>query len=953
MHVTCRAVLTGVLAATFWLAGCGDDGDTIIIVGPPEQGDTDRSLDRKQSAPGVVLEILSVGGASGLDGDFRRGDRITVTFRLEKADGDPWFMNEMDIGRVHFAGPTFNYQRVIPEVDNLAERSSRNTDGSFRYTFQSDIPETYSPPYNDSPAFGVLDGELTGKPLQAGTYTLGLSFGWRYTVEGQAYLDLGEASRDVLLGGATTLRPRSITSQENCEVCHVDLRAHEGERGQYVQCLMCHTSGAEDGNDPAVAGGTPGVSIDSRVLTHKIHNAAHLPSVLGITVDADGAPDYGAAPRALQYADASGNLTDFSWVGFPVWPNRTLPREKNLGWSALNADQRRREDLLRKGVAACFVCHGDPDGDGPLEAPLDGELINAQPTRRGCGSCHDDIDWDLPYVNNGQTMPPQDNDGHCTGCHGFSGSPLAIIDGHLHPLNDPAVNIGLVITSLAVFEAGAHDGDGSFDVGEQMALRFDLTNDLGQPVDPATVVEVRVVVAGPTENQQLLLDAVLPAVTLSGPQPFLLPSVRRLEFVGDSTSALGDVFQTQDRPHLDGPGALTEVLVRSADGVVTSLAAGVAAGLNHVDVLDSSGFARDDVLVLDDGVPGREEYLRIQFVDDTRLWFSSPGNPSYKESTDLAHAVGATVTQVFLDTLAGGGVDYQLQAASGRITEVTEFGTGAAVLVSYTTHFVIPSVHGLPLNDSPGITEQHGEWSSKTLVPGTYSLALMARNTKITFFAGEINTYPIAAEAQRVEFQVQDAPVARPYDLIDSPAACNDCHQDLRFHAGEYRGYDSCLVCHGTAGAEDRPRYVAAGAPDSSGVEMNFRQLLHKIHRGLRLEADPGYFVVGEGGLSYPDNFEVSSFDTILFPVLPGHSAECVKCHGADNTAWMVPAGRDHPSEQDDPVRSWRAACMSCHDSAAALAHGDANTAQSGVESCVICHGPLEHEGVELVHRSR
>lgn len=134
---------------------------------------------------------------------------------------------------------------------------------------------------------------------------------------------------------------------------------------------------------------------------------------------------------------------------------------------------------------------------------------------------------------------------------------------------------------------------------------------------------------------------------------------------------------------------------------------------------------------------------------------------------------------------------------------------------------------------------------------------------------------------------------------------------------------------------------------------MNFRQLLHKIHRGMQLQRVPNFLVVGESTALYPDNFEVSSFENILFPVLPGRSAECVKCHGSENTAWMLPAGRDHSTEQDDPVRSWRAACMSCHDSVASLAHGDADTAPNGIESCAICHGPGESEGVERVHRSR
>jgi hypothetical protein len=59
-----------------------------------------------------------------------------------------------------------------------------------------------------------------------------------------------------------------VTDEANCNRCHVALEAHGGRRRDLTQCLMCHTAGAEDANDPAVLSGTPGVSIESRVLFH-------------------------------------------------------------------------------------------------------------------------------------------------------------------------------------------------------------------------------------------------------------------------------------------------------------------------------------------------------------------------------------------------------------------------------------------------------------------------------------------------------------------------------------------------------------------------------------------------------------------------------------------------------------------------------------------------------------
>src|SRR4029453_2331294 len=96
-----------------------------------------------------------------------------------------------------------------------------------------------------------------------------------------------------------------------------------------------------------------------------------------------------------------------------------------------------------------------------------------------------------------------------------------------------------------------------------------------------------------------------------------------------------------------------------------------------------------------------------------------------------------------------------------------------------------------------------------------------------------------------------------PYDLVSSGDNCSSCHQDVQAHGGGRRGFDTCILCHGTAGSEDRARYTAAHAPATTGVSIDFRSLLHKIHMGAELEHADDYEVVGFGSAAYPNNYGV------------------------------------------------------------------------------------------------
>jgi hypothetical protein len=854
---------------------------------------------------------------------------------------------------------------VIVEQSDVTARSETNSDGSYRYTFALALPGHYLAPYNDSPSFGELDGELAGKALLDGTYTVGLTFAWDYTVEGVGYRSSGETTADFLVGDSALLAPRAVTSNANCNRCHVDLRVHDGLHGDVKLCLLCHTSGAEDANIASVAGGTPGESVDSRVLFHKLHNGAHLPSVVGVDYDAQGMRRYTTPPRRYVTVDSAGGLHDYSNLRFPAWPNRSIPMPPAFGYAALTAAEKARDDMMHTGVTSCAACHGDPDAAGPIVAPEQGGVAYAQPTRRACNGCHDTVDYGITLRLNFMEMPPQADDSFCNTCHDGQTGALAEEKVHRHPLldtidlpHDPFVDTfatGLNITLLDFGEGPGGDADGTIDPGETIEVRFDVKDDAGVAIAASTLGAIRAVISGPTSNTNLVLDVDVPRARFTGPPPYTstLPERILLEFAGRSTAAAGETFATARAPHWNVTGALTRVRVRTGtSGVASSLSAAALAPQNFVDVSDATGFARDDYVVVDDGVSGLEEYLRVQFVEGQRLWFSSPASPDYAGGLRVGHAAGATVSVVTLaDKIIN--VDYARDVSAGTVTELTEFGDGNAVVVDYVTDFRMPARYPQAANGSPDVDETSGKWAGKSLVDGTYRLALSAWFNKPNFGLGGQHVYTISSPPVVRDFTVGSASALSPYAAIASGEACQACHQELFFHGGRFRGFDNCIVCHAASGAEDRARYAAANAPPTTGVTIDFRSLLHSIHRGSQLAHAGTFAAVDAGTAAYPDNYTTESFAHIAFPADPGRTEQCAKCHGSENTAWKTPAQRDHPTEQVSVSRPWKDACAACHDDASTAAHIATLTASSGAESCNVCHGVGALTSVELFHEAR
>jgi hypothetical protein len=395
-------------------------------------------------------------------------------------------------------------------------------------------------------------------------------------------------------------------------------------------------------------------------------------------------------------------------------------------------------------------------------------------------------------------------------------------------------------------------------------------------------------------------------------------------------------------------GALTSVQVRTGNaGGNSELASATAAPQNYVDVLTPRASPATPSSSWTTARPARSTPSSSSSTG-TACGSLSPYTTSYKAGLDKAHAAGAIVRGVTLVTKTS-GVDYTLNAATGTVSEVVDFGNGATVLASYWTDFVVPATYPLALNGSPDLGDASGKWSGKPLVDGTYTLGIWTSKSLTLNLFGETNSYRSTSDARNVDFLVGSATTIEPYDLIASGSSCFNCHQELAFHGFGRRGFESCVLCHGTSGAEDRPQYVAGNAPETPGLTISFRTMLHKIHMGKDLTDASTYDVVGFGSGSYPNNFGVSNFAELLFPALPGGVQNCNKCHG--NEAWHEPAPRAHPTDQDAPIRRWAVVCGACHDSTDAQAHIHVQTDALGNESCGVCHAPGRNEDVVRVHK--
>lgn len=171
---------------------------------------------------------------------------------------------------------------------------------------------------------------------------------------------------------------------------------------------------------------------------------------------------------------------------------------------------------------------------------------------------------------------------------------------------------------------------------------------------------------------------------------------------------------------------------------------------------------------------------------------------------------------------------------------------------------------------------------------------------------------------------------------------CSDCHKDTIFHLTSGPQHpapfdvDYCVACHDYGHNAPGEMFKNQGGTSLNGWSgfgaMPIVRRVHGVHFAHYLEHSEEIYA----------NATKDTFGAIIFPQ---DVRNCTKCH-SDRDEW-----KQQPS---------RLACLACHDSDAAKAHGKIMTfmgdpadpfGPKSVETCDICHGAGAEFSPDKVHR--
>jgi len=252
-------------------------------------------------------------------------------------------------------------------VQGAQERSStgfvygtlvNHGDGSYTYTFATDITD---PTKNACPAPCTdADGNALDLSYQPGlTHRISIQ-------QSNSTYPKAAGVYDFIPSGSGLTTSREIVSNAKCNECHEQLTAH-GTRVDTRLCVTCHNPGSW-----VATSGQPNLPVDFKVMIHKIHRGASLPSVVAGT------------------AYKIGN-SDFSKAAFP------------------------------QDIRNCDKCHdGTP---GATNVTPQGDNWKNRPSIEACSSCHDNVYFTAapnaakPYQTKPHTGGVMSDSSTCVLCH--------------------------------------------------------------------------------------------------------------------------------------------------------------------------------------------------------------------------------------------------------------------------------------------------------------------------------------------------------------------------------------------------------------------------------------------------------------------------------------------------------------------------------------------------------
>ncbi len=392
--------------------------------------------------PGLQLTILSANIAS--DGT------ITTRFRITDPKGLP-----LDKDGAYTPGAV--------SIDFLAAVLPKWQTQYTPYTAEVRTSEiTGDPVVNGNPDEAgtfqkVGDGEYTytfGTKAPSGfdasaTHTIG-AFASRDLADFDLGTNYTDATFNFVPNGSAVVNVRDVVKTASCNTCHDPLSFHDGTRRSVELCVLCHTAQAADPDT--------GLSLDFKVMVHKIHQGADLPSV--------------KAGGTYAFMTEDGTVFDYSTLVFP-------------------ADTRN-----------CVKCHDPNSGAKQANNYL------TKPNRAACGSCHDNVNFATGENHSADNLP-EISDHQCANCHTPQGElefDASITGAHTIPRLSQSLP-GTVFALINVDNAGT---------GKPPAVTFSVKDKSGAPIPLSAMTRLALVLAGPTTDYASAISENAVSATANG-----------------------------------------------------------------------------------------------------------------------------------------------------------------------------------------------------------------------------------------------------------------------------------------------------------------------------------------------------------------------------------------------------------------------------------------------------
>jgi OmcA/MtrC family decaheme c-type cytochrome len=306
----------------------------VVFLPPPGTGIASQITDVTIDEDGVPVVTFTLADEQGIPLSLEQVESVSFVMSRIEPDADTgltqyvnYFTNEVEGGEYDYDGETRQ-----PAMSSATQPAFEAGEGEFeelglgeyRYNFGQSLGEDFDPG-----ATHVVGAEVIRGPRNVAANPL-------YTF--------------VPNGGEMEVT-RQIVSTESCNGCHDQLALHGGSRKEVGLCILCHTP---QNTDPE-----SGNTVDFKVMIHKIHHGAGLPSV--------------EAGEPYFIVGFNQGVNDYSDV---EWP---------------------------QDVRNCMTCHTGADGDN----------YKNKPNSAACSACHDNVD----PISGENHLGGARTDGTCGTCH--------------------------------------------------------------------------------------------------------------------------------------------------------------------------------------------------------------------------------------------------------------------------------------------------------------------------------------------------------------------------------------------------------------------------------------------------------------------------------------------------------------------------------------------------------